>query len=146
MDYSRGHSIYTINNTIGVATVVYCGYQALSIPPSIIKELKARADIDGKIPTGKEKEPPFPGKVGDKIKFIAGNPFAGFIAEIQRVDTGGKLMVVLDQMLGAERSMTIDRADVGQIIPKDDCSRPLEPIPLETHFPAIGGSPSGRNH
>ena len=128
MDRRAGHSFYNINSTIGVSTVVYCGYQALSIPPSIIQELKERANNEGEVYLGKKPEPPFPGKVGDKIKLAEHSPLFGLIAELRGVDKSGKLVVKLEQMLGAEREILISRTDVGAIISREDgASRPLEP-------------------
>lgn len=133
-----GQSIYSINNTIGVSTVVYCGYEALSIPQAIVAELMRRADQNGEIEMQKGKEV-FPGKKGDKIKFSESSPLFGFIAEIQRVDITGKLVVVLDKMLGSEREVLVNRADVGEII-KQNLDISSRPEGLESGFPANGGS------
>lgn len=110
------HSIYNINNTIGVSTVVYCGYEALSVPVAIINELRGRADANGEIPDESSGPRVFPGKVGDRVKFLEGSPFFGFMAEIRRIDTTGKLMIELDQMLGSQREILVNQTDVGEIV------------------------------
>jgi len=111
------HSVYQINNTIGVSSVVYCGTGALSIPREIVEEIQGRGDGRGEIPL--ETAPAFPGLPGDLIKFADHSPLFGLIAEIQRVDKDGSLMVKLDQMLGAERTVPVRSADVGAIIHRD---------------------------
>jgi len=116
--YKPGHSVYQINNTIGVSRVVYCGPQALEIPDEIIKEIKARGDDKGEIYLD-EPDKDFPGRPGDWIKFVEAHPLFGFIAEIKRVDKGGRLMVEIEKILGAARELAISRTDVGGIISQD---------------------------
>lgn len=116
MGEGYNQSIYSINNTIGVATVVYCGYDALPIPLAVINHLKGLGDAKGEIPTDKDKPAVFPGKTGDLIKFKDGTPLFGFIAAIKRVDTGGRLMVELDKMLGSQREIVVNQSDVGEIL------------------------------
>lgn len=143
IDGGPRQSVYNINCTIGVSTVVYCGYQALSIPVAVVDELKSRADDDGKIYIGKKPEPAFPGKIGDKIKFSETSPLFGFIAEIRRVDIGGRLMVKLDKMLGSEREILVNRADVGEVIQQerqDNLLTASEPTTRENQSLAFGGS------
>lgn len=121
----KAQSIYAINNTIGVSTVVYCGYQALPIPLSIISHLKQKADESGEIDVPKNKIPDFPGKPGDKIKFAEHSPFSGLIAQLMGLDNTGKLVVEVEQMLGSARLMTIARSDVGAVIRKDGSTTAL---------------------
>lgn len=111
------HSIYQINNTIGVSSVVYCGMDALAIPQEIINDIKDLADDKGQLT--RDQEPIFPGLPGDRIKFCEASPLFGFVAEIMRVDKDGKIMVRLDKLLGAERIVPIKSADVGAIIHRD---------------------------
>lgn len=116
MDGGPNQSIYNINNTIGVATVVYCGYDALPIPQAIINHLRVMTDEQGEIPTEQDKPSRFPGRVGDRVKFKESSPLFGFIAEIKRVDTGGRLVLELDQMLGVAREVAAHQSDVGEIL------------------------------
>lgn len=106
MDGSTNQSIYSINNTIGVATVVYCGWGALSIPQTIIDELQSRADKHGEIPMSQKGKPEFPGQPGDKVQFKTGSPFEGLIAVLQGVDKTGKLVVELENSMGPGRITT----------------------------------------
>lgn len=142
MHPDRVQSIYAINNTIGVSTVVYCGYSALSIPLGIIAELKQRADEYGEIQVVKKKKPELPGMLGDGVRFAEHSPLFGLVAQLRGVDNTGKLVVELDQMLGSARSITVARSDVGAIISKSDgTARPLEPTTGEEgHLPTNGGS------
>jgi hypothetical protein len=113
---------------------VYCGYEALSIPENIIAELRGRGDSDGRIRGVGEKEPEFPGKIGDKVRFSEKSPLFGLLAEIKRVDNTGRLMVQLEQLLGSTREISVSQADVELV------STAIEPTEGESHFPAIGGS------
>ena len=116
-------SFYTVNNTYGVYTVVYCGYDALPIPDGLISSLMENADPDGRMYRDSKEKPPFPGTKGDRIRFREGSPLFGFIGELQRVDKGGRLMVQLDKILGLGRQVSIDRSDVSEIIPRDGAPR-----------------------
>lgn len=49
----NGQTVYDINNTIGVSTVVYCNGEPLEIPVPVIEELRLRADDKGML-----KKPP----------------------------------------------------------------------------------------
>lgn len=116
------HSIYQINNTIGVSSVVYCGVEALAIPQVIVDDIRRLADPKGQLI--REQEPAFPGRPGDRVKFCETSPLFGFVAEIVKLDKDGKLMVKLDKLLGAERMFQIKSADVGAIIHRDKPARP----------------------
>jgi transcription antitermination factor NusG len=130
----EGQSFYTINNTIGVSTVVYCGYDALSIPESIIEEIRSRGDSDGRIWVKGDERPEFPGKPGDKVKFSEKSPLFGLLAEIKRVDNTGRLMVQLEQLLGSTREISVSQADVELV------STAIEPTSREDQLPGSGGS------
>lgn len=141
------HSFYQINNTIGVSTVVYCGYQALSISTTILDHFREKADERGEI-TIEQPSKGFPGRPGDLIKFKDTSPLFSFIAQIKRVDKGGKLMVELDKLLGSHRQVTVSASDVGEIIyrecdpgtPKGAHSRPLGPTSGKGQLFRKGGS------
>lgn len=142
MTGAPNQSIYNINNTIGVSTVVYCGYEALSIPMFIIEELRGRTDKNGEIEgLGDEKVKEFPGRVGDIVKFAETSPLFGFLAEIKKVDIGGRLMVKLDKMLGSARDVAVAASDVGEIVFRDNKrSRPNGLSRGKPMVPANGGS------
>jgi hypothetical protein len=133
------HSIYNINCTIGVSTVVYCGIEALQIPPCIIGELRGRADDSGEVHQEKPNTG-FPGRHGDLIKFKETSPLFGFLAEIKSVDKGGKLMVELDKMLGTGRQVAVSVSDVGAIIHRVKPPRPSRAYHAEKRFLRNGGS------
>ena len=131
MNGGSNQSVYTINNTIGVSTVVYCGFEALAIPETIISELKGRGNESGEIPVGKVKKPGFEGKIGDKVVFTADSPLAGLIWEIRGVDNSGRLVVELENNLGSGARITADPAKVGEILKGDQPSTAIEPIGAE---------------
>jgi len=115
----RGNeSIYTVNNTFGVATVVHSGIEPLAIPDIVISSLMEKADEDGRVVSAEKKPPKFGGKSGDQIKFIEGHPLFGLVATIKRVENRERIVVKLDQMLGQEREVSVHRADIGAVLPQ----------------------------
>lgn len=123
----KNQSIFTVNHTIGVSAVVYNGAEALCLPQEFMDELMSRTDESGHLLPEGEKRPQFPGEIGDFVGFTENSPLFGFIAEIKRVDSTGKLMVKLSKMLGAERTVEVDRTDIGAIYRPDGSPRAYEP-------------------
>lgn len=96
-------SIYTINKTEGVSTVVYAADEPLQIPFSVIEELRERADKNGLVtlqPQEKEERRRF--NKGEKVRIEEG-PFIGFVAAVS-LDTGSKVRVFLDMFKGRVES------------------------------------------
>jgi transcription antitermination factor NusG len=119
------HSIYGVNNTIGVSTVVYCGHEALPIPGGLITELRSRAKPDGEVyPDEKPPAPEFDGKPGEYVKFVENSPLFGFVACIKAIDKNGKLSLQIERMLGANREIIANSSDVSEIIGLDGSLRP----------------------
>ena len=109
-------SIYSINSTIGVSTVVYCGYNALPIPENLITRLRALGDDKGEIPLAKKKEPDFQGKAGDRLTFRNESPLCGLIGQLRGVDKTGKLVVELENQLDSGLRITVDQSNVDKIL------------------------------
>lgn len=127
------HSVYQMNNTIGVSTVVYYGNMALNIPGRIMDELIGRADESGEIFVKKQPRP-FPAKPGDKLKFAENSPFWGLVCELRRVDIDDRLVVCLDEMLGATgREISIKRSDVSSFLKDGMEVRLDQPTTHEDH-------------
>ena len=55
---SRDFNSYTVNNTMGVSTLVYSGDKPLRIPTDLIWDLKSLAEPDGLIPSATVKLKP----------------------------------------------------------------------------------------
>lgn len=89
-----GQSVYAINETDGVSTVVYCGSEPLPIPHRVMDELMARADKNGCVGAiDKVSRKRF--QAGQQVRFVETSPFAGLIAEIEQ-DAGSKTRVWLE--------------------------------------------------
>lgn len=118
----EGDSLYTVNNTPSVATVVYNGDVPLAIPPAVMKRIMFLVEKDGiiRVTKGEKKKPEgeFPGEVGDNVKILEG-PFASFIGHISslaRYDSSARLKVWLTVF---ERPTEVElEADQVQLEPK----------------------------
>lgn len=98
-------SFYQVNETDGVATIVYCGGEPLPIPNAVMDDLMARADVDGMIgEVDKVARKRF--KPGQKVKFRDESPLAGWIATVS-LDAGKDVRVFLE-MLGKIREIPVD--------------------------------------
>lgn len=87
-------SVYAINETDGVSTVVYCGSEPLPIPHAVMDELMARADNAGCVgAVDKVSRKRF--QPGDAVRFVASSSFAGLVAQIEQ-DAGSKTRVWLE--------------------------------------------------
>lgn len=98
-------SFYQVNETDGVATIVYCGDEPLPIPHEVMDELMARADVNGMVgEVDKVARKRF--KPGQKVKFIDESPLAGWVATVS-LDAGKDVRVFLE-MLGKIREVPVD--------------------------------------
>ncbi len=89
-------SIYAVNQTDGVSTVVYCGDEPLPIPHEVMDELMSRADVKGtvrEIDTLARKK----FTKGEQVKFVEESPFAGFIAVVS-LDSGKAVRVWIETL------------------------------------------------
>lgn len=97
-------SIYAINETDGVSTVVYCGDDPLPVPHDVMDELMGRAEHEGKISDidtlAREKFPE-----GEQVTFIDESPFAGLMARVA-IDSG-KAVRVWIEMLSKEQEVSV---------------------------------------
>ena len=93
-------SVFDINNTIGVSTVVYCGDNPLEIPLPVIEELRLRADKHGRLnlspkETGEQRKR---FRRGQKVRITEGI-LEGLKAIIE-VDSGHQVKVWLSLFKG----------------------------------------------
>lgn len=97
-------SMYAINETDGVSTVVYQGEEPLPIPHDIMDELMARADLDGLVgQIDKTARKRF--KRGQRVTFVDESPFAGFMGMVQQ-DTRASVRVLLE-IFGKDRPISV---------------------------------------
>ena len=99
-----GQSVYQVNETDGVSTVVYQGDEPSPIPHSIMMDLMSRADETGlvarrQIPERKAFE------AGQRVKFIDESPFAPLFATVF-VDKQSRVEVLLE-ILGKTRPVSV---------------------------------------
>ena len=98
----ENESLYAVNETDGVAMVVYCGDEPLPVPNGVMTELMDRSDTLGcmrHIDHVSRKR--FP--AGQRVEFMEGSPLAGFIGTVS-VDKGTNVRIWLDEL----GKMTVD--------------------------------------
>jgi transcriptional antiterminator RfaH len=97
-------SVYQINETDGIATVVYQGGEPLPIPHGVIDELMGRANGDGLVgvvdPTKRKRFAP-----GDHVRFVDDSPFAGLLALVN-IDKGPNIRLWVD-VLGKKHAISV---------------------------------------
>ncbi len=89
----NGQTVYDINHTIGVSTVLYCGDKPLEIPAPVIEELRARGNDKGMVSfTPREAvEHRRRYRRGETVRIDEG-PLAGFLACVE-LDRGHQVRV-----------------------------------------------------
>lgn len=86
----------SINGTLGVDRLLMYGGEPQPVPPGVIENLVAAGDTQGNISFG------FNLKEGQAIKVMAG-PFAELVGELERLDEGGRVRVLLEILGGRVR-------------------------------------------
>jgi transcription elongation factor/antiterminator RfaH len=86
----------SINGTLGVDRLLMYGGKPQPVPPGVIENLVAARDTQGNISFG------FHLKEGQAIKVMAG-PFAELVGELERLDEGGRVRVLLEILGGRVR-------------------------------------------
>lgn len=104
-------SLYAVNKTMGVSTVVYIGDVPLEVPGRVMAELRSRADADGRVAMeeGRRKARP---AVGSTVA-LAG-PLDGFVAQVAGID-GTEHVRVWVQMFGRLVEARVSDADLSPI-------------------------------
>lgn len=108
-------SIYEVNETNGVSTVVYLGEKPLRIPDAVMDELMDRGDERGVIVEIDELANVERARLapGTPIRFAENSPFAGLISQVS-IDTGKAVRVWLE-ILGVEREVAVSPSMVAEI-------------------------------
>lgn len=89
-DSRPGESIYRVNKTNGVSTVVYAGGEPLEIPAYVMDEIMKKGDEAGLVGSvDLVSRKPF--EKDDRVQFLNG-PLSGLIATVS-VDAGNKIKV-----------------------------------------------------
>jgi transcription antitermination factor NusG len=86
----------SINGTLGVDRLLMYGGEPQPVPLGVVESLIAAGDPQGNISFG------FNLKEGQAIKVMAG-PFAEFMGELERLDDGGRVRVLLEILGGKVR-------------------------------------------
>ena len=97
--FARGATLYQINNTIGVATMVYFAGEALPVPGEVMDELRARGDRNGLVdlqPDELEARRRY--EKGEIVK-INGGPFEGLCGAVG-LDRGKSVQVWIELFQG----------------------------------------------
>lgn len=101
---SETDSIYAVNETDGISTVVHLGEDPLPIPNAVMDELMSRADVTGLIgevdKTTRKRFSP-----GDQVRFVDESPFAGLVGIVD-IDKGPNTRIWLE-MLGKDRPILV---------------------------------------
>jgi len=97
---ANGQTVYRINKTPGVSTVVYSGDEPLAVPGNVIEELRARGNSSGLVAfTPSERgDHQRRYKKGERVRIDAG-PLEGFVACVV-LDRGPSIRVWVDDVLG----------------------------------------------
>jgi len=88
----------TINDTLGVSTVLYLGDEPLQLSDKVMDSIRANCGEDGRTDAPKETPDPPVFQKGDIVKIIEG-PLQGFEATVA-VDKRGAVRVMLDMFRG----------------------------------------------
>ena len=86
----------SINGTIGVDRLLMYGGEPQAVPQGVVESLVAAGDAQGNISFG------FNLKEGQAIKVMAG-PFAELVGQLERLDDGGRVRVLLEILGGKVR-------------------------------------------
>lgn len=92
----------SINGTFGVARLVSAQGRPIPVPSGIVEALIAAVDQSGLVRLGGELRP------GQAVRVVAG-PFAGGLGVLERLDTKGRVRVLL-KIMGGEAPFIMDRA------------------------------------
>jgi transcription antitermination factor NusG len=103
---------YTVNETHGVSTVVYCGPDPLEIPTAVMDRIMSASGEDGLVgAVDTVSRRVF--KQGQLVRFQDNSPMSGLLAQIA-LDNGKEIKVWLE-VLGANRVITVDPSAVAEI-------------------------------
>lgn len=117
-------AFYAVNNTPGVATVVYApGGIPWPISSKAMRILMLMTNPDGLLYAQPPAEigPEFEGKVGDYVRLSDASAYCGFMAEIAKIDLTGQITVELEAF-GRVVPIRIRPQDLSELYPKTPTS------------------------
>jgi len=85
-----------VNSTRGVARLVSFGAAPAAVPEDLVSQLMRRCDGAGKLRAGDDVA------AGDTVTLTTG-PFAGFVAEVERIAPDRRIWVLMEIMGGQKR-------------------------------------------
>lgn len=97
--FASGASLYQINNTPGVATMVYFAGEALPVPDPVMDELRSRGDDAGLVDLQPDEREARRRYEKGEIVRINGGPFEGLFGSVG-LDTGKAVQVWIDLFQG----------------------------------------------
>ena len=94
----------SLRATRGVSRTVSFGGACRPVPGELVEALRARCDAGGVLQSGT------PLAAGDRVRVLSG-PFAAYAAEVERVEVGRRVWILLDLASGRAR-IPVGAADV----------------------------------
>ena len=96
----NGQSLWDINHTMGVSTIVYLGDKPLEIPTPVIEELRARGNRKGLVKLAPEQVAGYRKRFrqGEQVR-ISDGPLAGLFAVVE-LDKGHEVRVWVSMFKG----------------------------------------------
>lgn len=94
----------SLRATRGVSRAVSFGGACRPVPGELVEALRARCDAGGVLQSGT------PLAAGDRVRVLSG-PFAAYAAEVERVEEGRRVWILLDLASGRAR-IPVGAADV----------------------------------
>lgn len=106
-----GLSVFKARQAEGVVSISARDREVLYVSPAVMAKVMERFCVDGYAPplnrAEREMDPIHPGA----LVMVKAGPFAGFIAEVEALDSGGKLHLIL-HLFGRSTRLECPRADV----------------------------------
>ncbi len=85
-----------VNSTYGVSRLVRFGPHPAPVPEALVSQLRARCDDEGRLAPAPRLAP------GDAVTLATG-PFAGFVAEVDKLAPDRRVWVLMEIMGGQKR-------------------------------------------
>lgn len=89
----------SVNGTIGVASLVMAGGAPCRVPDGIVERILEAGDDEGVLNFDHDFKP------GDEVRLTAG-PFSGVLGKLERLDSNGRVELLLTLLNGAVRVRT----------------------------------------
>lgn len=108
--------LHRVNEAMGVSSVVSAGKTPFPLPQRFVEELTKMVDPTGCVHLAPEVKRKPQVSIGQRVQFIEGSPFWGFVAEVKRVmGTQAEL-----ELRDGYNKLGRVRAGVHQLLPADE--------------------------